>query len=118
MQHVVTAIEMAGLLDRRDIGGFLHHANLALVAGGAGTINARINIGNIVADGAEAQAGFHIAHGSGQRLGIVVAGAQNVKREPLRGLAADARQFLQLVNKARHRLSKSRHRKLYNRVVA
>ena len=46
---------------------------------------------------------------AGERLGIVVAGAQDVKGKPLRGLAADARQFFQFVDEPGHRLGKFRH---------
>ena len=62
MQHVVHAVKMLGLLDGGDVGRFFHDANQPLIARCAAAIDARINIGNIVADGAQAQAGLHVAH--------------------------------------------------------
>ena len=58
---------------------------------------------------AQAKAGLHLANGVGQQFGIFVAGAQDVKREALRGLAAHAGQLLQFFNQSSHGLGKSGH---------
>ena len=94
-----------------DVGRLLDHAHQPLIAGRAGAIDARIDVGDVVAHRTQPQAGFHVAHRGGQRLGVFIAGAQNVEGQPLRALRAHARQLLQLVNQPRHRLRKFRHRK-------
>ena len=110
MQHVVDAIEVFGFFDGGDIGGFFDNAYQALVAGCAGAVDARVNIGDVVADRAQPQASFDVADSSGQRFRVFVARTQNVEGQPLRALRAHARQLLQFVDQPRHRLSKFRHR--------
>ena len=73
MQHVIHAIEVLGLFDGSDVGGFFHHAYQPLVASSAGAIGARVHIRDVVADGAEAKAGLDLADGRGQGFGIVIA---------------------------------------------
>src|SRR5580693_10666189 len=53
MQHVINAVEVFGLLDGPDIGGFLDDANHPLVAGSAAAVDARIDICNVVAYGTQ-----------------------------------------------------------------
>src|ERR1700733_458071 len=103
MQHVVDAVVM-GALDDADAGGLLDYADLALVARGAGTIDARVDVGDVVADGAEPQLGLELAHGVGERVGIRHAGAEDVEGKALRALGADAGKLAQLLDEARHRL--------------
>ena len=108
MQDVVDALIAALLspssLDGGDACGFLDYADKALITGRAGAVGAGIDVGDIVADGAEAQTGLEAAHGIGQRLGISVGRAQNVESETLGALGADAGQLLQLFNEPGHGL--------------
>ena len=112
MQNVIHAIVVAGLLDGGDVGWLFHDANQALVAGGAGAVDAGIDIGDVVADGTEMQTGLQLADGVGEELGVFVAGAQDVKSEALRSLAAYAGKFLEFVDEASHGLGKLGQRDL------
>jgi hypothetical protein len=49
VQHMEDAVEVLGFLDGGDVGGFLDHADQALVARRAGAVDARIDVGNVVA---------------------------------------------------------------------
>ncbi len=104
VEHVVNPHVAASPLDRGDVGGFLHHANLALIAGRVGAIGAGVDVGHVVADRAKAQADLQAAHGLSQRRGVVVGGAQDVKGEALGAFGAHARQLLQLFNEPGHGL--------------
>ena len=73
MQHVINAVEMLGLFNGGDVGRFFDDANQPLVAGRAGAINARINVGDVVANRAEAEIGFYILNRRSQSLGIFIA---------------------------------------------
>jgi hypothetical protein len=59
---------------------------------------------DVVADGAEAQAGLQVAHSVGQRRSILAGGAQDVEGEALGALGAHAGQLLQLFNEPSHGL--------------
>ncbi|HKE26648.1 MAG TPA: hypothetical protein VKB88_30045 [Bryobacteraceae bacterium] len=100
---------MFGLLDGGDVGGLLDHADQALIAGRAAAIAAGIDIGDVVADGAQAQAGLDVTHGGRQGFGVVVAGAQDVEGQPLRAFAAHAGQLLQFLDQSRHRFCEFGH---------
>ena len=102
VQDVEDAIPGARLLDGADVGGLLDDAHQALVAGGAGAIEAGIDVGDVVADGAEAQALLDLADRGGERFGVLIVGAQDVKGQALRGFVADAGQLAQLLDEARH----------------
>jgi hypothetical protein len=106
---MISAVEVARLLDGRDVSGFLDYAHKALIPRGAAAIDAGINVSNVIADGAQPQVGLHVAHRCGESLGVGVAGAQNMKRQTLRALAADPRQLLEFVDEPRHGLGKFRH---------
>ena len=56
VEHVVDAVVAAGALDGGDVGGLLDDADEALVARGACAVGAGIDVSDVVADGAEAQA--------------------------------------------------------------
>ena len=68
---MVDAVEVARLFDGGDVGGLLDHADQFLIAGGTAAIDAGIDVGDVVADGAQAQLGLHVADGGGERLGVV-----------------------------------------------
>jgi len=76
---LVAAMGVSCSLDRGDVSRLLDNADQALIAGWAGAVGAGIDVGDVVADGAEAQAGLEVMHGFSQRRRIVVGGAQDVK---------------------------------------
>src|ERR1700733_5975469 len=94
VEDMEDSVEVFGLLDRGDVGRLFDDANHALVAGWAGAIHAWIDVGDVVAHRAEAQIGFYVAHSGGERLGIVVAGTQDVKSKALSAFRAHAWQLL------------------------
>ena len=55
VEDVVDAVVAAGLFDGGDVGGLFDDADEALVAGGAGAVAAGVDVGDVVADGAEAE---------------------------------------------------------------
>jgi hypothetical protein len=109
---MIDAVEMFGFFDGGDVGGLFEHANQALVAGCAGAVDAGVDVGDVIAEGTEAKAGFDVADRGCKRFGVFVTGAQNVEGKSLRALRANTRQLLQFVNQTGHRFSKLRHRKL------
>jgi hypothetical protein len=109
VEDMVDAVEVLGLVDGGDVGGLFDDADQTLVARGAGAVDAGVDVGDVVADRAQTQAGLDVAHGGGEGLGIVFAGAKNVEGEALRGFCSDAGEFLQLVDEARHGFGKFGH---------
>lgn len=109
MKHVVRASEAPRLFDRRDISRLFHNAHQPLIAYCICAIGARIDVGNVVADGAQLQPGLQLADRICQPLRIFRRGSQNVKGQSLSALRADPRQLAQLVNQPRHRFGESRH---------
>jgi len=83
--------------------------NHAMIARGIGAVGAGVNVGDVVAHRAQPQLGFQITHRCGKQFGVFVARTQDMKRQPLRGLGSNPRQFLQLFNQPRHRLGKTAH---------
>jgi hypothetical protein len=110
MQHVVDAVVMAGSFYCGNVCRFLDNANQALIARRAGAVNTGIHIRNVVANRAQTQTGFDFVDGASQGCRIFFAGAQDVKSQPLGRLAANAREFFELVDQASHGFSKARHR--------
>ena len=109
MQHVVDAPVGLRSLDRGDAGRLFDDANQALVAGCAGAVDAGIDVGDVVADGAETQIGFNVADGGRKSLGVVVTGAEDVEGETLRAFCAYAGELFELIDEARHGFGKFRH---------
>src|SRR5215831_10688775 len=109
VQHVENSVEMLGLLDGGNVRWFFDDADQALVTGGACAIDTRVNVGDVVADRAEAQAGLYVTDGSRQRFGVFITGSQNVKGKALRAFRSYARELFELINEARHRFGKFRH---------
>jgi hypothetical protein len=112
VENVVYAVVAACLLYRRDIRRLFDNADNALIACGARAINAGIDIGDVVAVGAKSQLLFKFADGVSKCAGILGAGSQNMKGQPLGILGADARQLLEFFNEPRHGLGKSRQSRL------
>ena len=104
-----TGLVAACALDGGNVGRLLDHADHAVVARGTDAVGAGVDIGDVVADRAEAQVGLQAAHRLGQGRRILVGGAQNVEGEALRALGSHARQFLQLFNEPGHRLGIAAH---------
>src|ERR1700726_1720057 len=100
MQNVEDTIEVLGLFDGGDVGGFFDHADKALVARGTGAVNAGIDVGDVVAHRAEAEVGLHVPHSYGEGLGVFVAGAKNVKGQPLGAFRADSGELFQQIGRA------------------
>ena len=109
VQDVEDSVEVLGLFYGGDVGRLFDYADQALVAGGAGAVDAGVDLGNVVADRAETKIGLHIANSGGQRIGVFVAGAENVERKTLRAFGADAGELFQLIDQARHGFSESGH---------
>src|ERR1700741_232301 len=91
VEYVIHAVVAARFFNRGDVGRLFDDANEALVAGRAGAIQARIDVSNVVADGAEPQARLHFAHSVSQCVRVLIAGSKDVKGEPLRAFGAYAR---------------------------
>ena len=103
VKHVIDAVVTARLLDRGYVGWFFDDANQALIACGAAAIHAGINVGDVAANRAQMKTGLDLTDRLGKQVSVFVAGAQDVKGEPLRRLAANARQLLQFIDEPRHR---------------
>ena len=109
VEDVVDALVAAGALNGGDAGGLLDDADEALVADGGGTVGAGIDIGDVVADGAEAEAGFEGVDGVGEGGGVFLGGAEDVEGEALGGFGADAGKFFEFVDEAGERLCVTGH---------
>ena len=101
MQHVIQPGELARSLDGKNIVRFLHHANGSAVAMRIAAEVAQLAIADVIACHAEAELVLHIHQRRGQPFGLLARGAQHMKCEPLRGLLADARQALELLDQTR-----------------
>ena len=93
MQYVIDAVIMPCLLYHGNVGGLFHYTDQPLVSGRARTIGAWINVSDVVANGAQAQAGLDVVYSEGEGTRVIFARSQDVKGEPLRGLASDAGKF-------------------------
>src|SRR5207302_6061900 len=98
--HVIDALEVARLLDRHHVLRLLDDANQVAIAGVAAAEDARVGVGDVVADGTIGDALLHLAHGVHEAVGLFARRLENVKREPLRALGTDAGQALQLLDEA------------------
>jgi hypothetical protein len=75
---------------------------IVLIAGGVGAVGAGVDVGDVVADGAEAEVLLEGGDGGGEVLGVGVRGAQDVEGIALRGLGADAGQLAEFVDEPGH----------------
>jgi len=114
---VENSVEVLGLVDRGDVRRLFDHTHQTLIPRGARAINTWIDIGDVVANGAKTQIRFDVSHRRGQCLGVVIAGAENVKGEALRALGPDAGELFQLIDQARHGFGKFGHGEFLNLVI-
>src|ERR1022692_4794283 len=105
---MIDAVIMARFFRGGDVGWLLDNADELLVASRTAAIDTRIDVGNVVADGAQTQFLFEVTNGGGEGFGVIGAGTENVKGEALRAFVADAGQLLQFVDEPRHRFGKLR----------
>ena len=91
MQHVIAATEVTRFLDRVHVVGLLHYADHPIRAVRVLAGPADLAIGDGVAERTGADTVEQLAHGSGEATRVVLVAAQQVKRDPLRGLRPDAR---------------------------
>ncbi len=117
VKDVIDTVEMTRLFDGGNVCRFLDHTDQFLVARRTGAVFARVNVGNVVADGAEMEIGFDVAYGGGKGFRIVFARTEDVEGEPLRALAADSRQLFEFVDEPGHRLGKFGHKGICNFVI-
>src|SRR5258708_22381425 len=110
MQDVEDAIEVLGLFDGGNVSWLFDHTDQALVASRAGAVGAWVDVGDVVAQRAQAQVSLKVADGGGQGVCVVVARSQDVKGEALRALGAHSGQLLEFVDQPRHRLCEFSHR--------
>lgn len=109
MEDMVNAVVVARALDGSDAGGFFDDADEVLIAGGAGAVDAGINVGDVIADGTEAQAGLELANCVGEGGGVFVAGAQDMEGVALGGFCANTGKLFELFDEASHRLGIAGH---------
>src|SRR6202042_3615269 len=102
VQNVRDTVVTAGLFNHCDVAWFFHHTDDPLAAGRARAIDAWVNIGDVVAGGAEQQPCLELAYCVGQRSGVFRARAEDVESEPLRALGANPWEFAQLFDQPRH----------------
>src|SRR6185369_6006260 len=67
-------------------------------ARGAGAVTARVGVGDVIADRAKDDLVFYFLNRGDQRIRLLGACAQKMKREALSGFGSNARQLLKLVD--------------------
>ena len=97
-QHVVAAVELAGLLDRDDVAGVLDHAQHRGVAPVVGADRAQLALGHVEAALAEPDPRLRLGDGPGQPLGVLGGQLQEVEGDALGRLRPDAGQAAELVD--------------------
>ena len=102
VEDVVEAGEAPGFLDGGDVSGLFDDAKDGMAAMGRGAEAAGVNVGDVVAEGAEAQVGFELLDGVGERAGVLGGRPEDVEGEALRGAGAHARELAELFNEAGH----------------
>src|SRR5208282_1123260 len=106
---MVEAVELARFLDGLDVGGVFDNADHALIPRGTPAEEARILIGDVVADRAFADFFLGVANCVGESEGLVAVRAKQIKGEALRGFLPDAGQMFQFVDQTRYGWGEIRH---------
>ena len=89
--------------------GFFDDADGFLAARRAHTVVAGIGVRDVAADRARANFFFGVANGFGERQRIFRRGAQEMKRQALRGLLANSGEMLQFIDESFDGSGKIRH---------
>src|SRR5450756_1643482 len=97
-EDVVAPLEVAGPLDDADVLRLLDHADHAAISPLVAAVGAGVDVGDAVADRAVGDAVLDVTDRVAQALGVLARRAQDVKREALRALPADAGQALKLLD--------------------
>ena len=108
-QDVIHAAVGARLFDGENVVRFFDDADGAFVAGGAGTVEARIGIGDVVTGRAGTNFFFGVANGVGEAESVFRSGAQDMEGEALGSFLADTGKMFQLVDESFNRSGKIRH---------
>ena len=109
MQNMKDTVEVLGFLDGGDVCRLFDHADQALIPCSTGAVSTRIDVGDVVANRAEPEVGFDVAHRLGKPFGVIVAGAEDVEGKALRALGANAGELFQFIDQARHGFGKLGH---------
>lgn len=122
VEYMKNSVEVLGLFNCRDVRRLFDNAHHALIADRARAVRAGIDVGYVVADGAQAEIGLHVANSRRKRFSIFVTGAENVESKSLGALGTDTWELFQLIDQARHGFGKLGHRnfvigKLCNREI-
>jgi hypothetical protein len=99
-QHVIHALEVARLLDSRDIRGLFDDADDVMIPVHVAAERAGVDVGDVVAHRTVRDALLHIAKGVSQPLGVVARALEDMEGQALRPLGADARQPLELFDES------------------
>ena len=115
MEDVVEAGEGAGFFDGGDVGWLFDDADEGAGADGGGTEAAGVDVGDVIAEGAEAEVGFELRDGVGEGFGVFCGGAEDVEGEALGGAGADAGELAELLDEGGHGLGEAGLHSLGNR---
>src|ERR1022692_3170729 len=99
-EDMVAAAELADLLNRRDVLRLFHHADHRKITALAPADAALVLFGHIAAGAAEFHLLYHLKQYRREPANVRRVGRQQVKRDPLRSLRADARKQAELVDEA------------------
>src|SRR5438094_9101356 len=100
MEHVIATLELSGALDREHVEGLLDDAHDARIALIRRADRARVGLGDVEADRAVAKVRLDRPDRGREGLGVSGLRAQDVVREPLRGLRSVDRELYALVDVA------------------
>src|SRR5437867_4325585 len=103
MEHVIATLELSGALDREHVEGLLDDAHDARIALIRGAERGRVGLGDVEAGRAVGKVRLDRPDRGREGLGVSGLRAQDVVREPLRGLRSDARELSELVDEAGER---------------
>ncbi len=100
VEDVIDTVVVARPLDGSDVGWLLEYADQALIACRICAVVAGIDVGDVVADGAEAKVSLELLDGMSESASVFIAATEDVKRQALRGLGADTGELAKLFDQA------------------
>src|SRR5262249_20021453 len=109
VQHVIQSLVFTSSFDGDEVVGLFYNQNLPVIAGGACAKEARILIGDVVTGRAKDYFLLYFHDCFDQSVSFFAIRAEDVKCEPLRGLSADTRQALKLIDKFCYRFDVIQH---------